>query len=432
MIKISRIIFILFLVLSCSFHNSGFWTKQENLNKEKNEFKNVLLKKKIVTQEFNKNFNFSIDKLNIKINSSSDLDNNDGYLPFNNNLEKITKYNFSKIKNYSLFDPNLIFYNENVIFFDDKGTILNFDKNSKLVWKLNDYNKEDKKSGPLITFANSKNILIAADNLAKTYAININNGKILWSKKNKTSFNSEIKIYDKKFFVVDTSNNLHSFSTQTGKKNWSFSTEKSFVNSFKKLSIVIKKDIIVFNNSLGDITALDLNDGSLLWQISTQNSEIFEEIMNLKTSELIENEGSLYFSNNKNQFFSVDITSGAINWIQNINSEVKPTIVGDLIFTVSNDGYLFVINKTNGNILRITDAINKIKSNKKDGVYPTGFILNSKNIYVSTDNGRLIVINIETGKIDKILKIDNSKVSRAFVNNQVMYFIKDNSIVKLN
>ena len=37
-------------------------------------------------------------------------------------------------------------------------------------------------------------------------------------KKNKTSFNSEIKIYDKNFFVVDTSNNLHSFSTQTGKK----------------------------------------------------------------------------------------------------------------------------------------------------------------------------------------------------------------------
>ena len=154
--------------------------------------------------------------------------------------------------------------------------------------------------------------------------------------------------------------------------------------------------------------------------------------MNLKTSELVENEDSLYFSNNKNQFFSVDITSGAINWIQNINSEVKPAIVGDLIFTISNDGYLFVINKINGNILRITDAINKIKSNKKDSVYPTGFILNSKNVYVSTDNGRLIVIKIETGKIDKILKIDNSKVSRAFVNNQVMYLIKDNSIVKLN
>ena len=46
MIKISGIIFILFLFLSCSFHNSGFWTKQENLDKEKNEFKNILLKKK--------------------------------------------------------------------------------------------------------------------------------------------------------------------------------------------------------------------------------------------------------------------------------------------------------------------------------------------------------------------------------------------------
>ena len=98
--------------------------KARDLDKEKNEFKNVLLKKKIVTQEFNKNFNFSIDKLSIKINPLSDLNNNDGYLSFNNNLEKITKYNFSKIKNYSLFDPNLIFYNENVIFLMTKEQFL--------------------------------------------------------------------------------------------------------------------------------------------------------------------------------------------------------------------------------------------------------------------------------------------------------------------
>ena len=38
-----------------------------------------------------------------------------------------------------------------------------------------------------------------------------------YGQKNKTSFNSEIRFMIR-IFVVDTSNNLHSFSTQTGKK----------------------------------------------------------------------------------------------------------------------------------------------------------------------------------------------------------------------
>ena len=70
--------------------------------------------------------------------------------------------------------------------------------------------------------------------------------------------------------------------------------------------------------------------------------------MSLKTSELVENNNSIYFSNNKNQFFSIDINSGAINWIQNISSNVKPGILGNLLLTISNDGYFFVIDLSNG------------------------------------------------------------------------------------
>ena len=262
--------------------------------------------------------------------------------------------------------------------------------------------------------------------------MNIDTGKILWSKKNTTPFNSEIKFYNDYFFVIDTSNTLNCFSIKNGEKIWSYETEKSFVNSFKKLSLIIKDNIVVFNNSLGDITAVDINQGRLLWQISTQNSKIFEEIMSLKTSNLIENENIIYFSNNKNKFFSIDLNSGAVNWIQDINSDLKPVIFGNFLFTISNNGYFFVIDKKNGNILRITNVFNKSKLNKKMNVRPTGIISNYEELFMTTNNGRLILIDIKTGKINRILKIDSSKISRPFVKNKNMYLIRDNSIVKLN
>ena len=64
----------------------------------------------------------------------------------------------------------------------------------------------------------------------------------------------------------------------------------------------------------------------------------------------------LYFSTNKNQFFALDIKTGIVNWEQKINSDVRPTLVGNFIFTVSIEGYLVVIEKSSGNIIRITDA----------------------------------------------------------------------------
>ena len=55
-----------------------------------------------------------------------------------------------------------------------------------------------------------------------------------------------------------------------------------------------------YNNSIGDITAVNIDSGSLLWQTPTQNNTVYEESFFLKTSDLIANNNSIIFSNNKN------------------------------------------------------------------------------------------------------------------------------------
>ena len=72
----------------------------------------------------------------------------------------------------------------------------------------------------------------------------------------------------------------------------------------------------------------------------------------------------------------------------------------------------------------------KLKKRKK--IKPTGFIAGLNNLYLSTSNGRLLIINIETGKTISTLKIDNDKISTPFVKNNNLFVIKDNAIIKLN
>ena len=196
--------------------------------------------------------------------------------------------------------------------------------------------------------------------------------------------------------------------------------------------MVIINNVVYFNNSIGDISAVDIKKGELLWQLPTQSSLIYEGAFSLETSDIIADSNTLFFSNNKNQFFSIDVGTGSFNWKNKVNSNLRPTLIDNYLFTVSLEGFLFIIEKNTGNIIRVTDVFNNFKSKKRNQIKPTGFIVGIKNIYLSTSNGKLLVIDIVSGKTISTLKIDKEKISRPFVLNKSLFIIKDDAIIKLN
>ena len=361
----------------------------------------------------------------------NNLTNSNGNINFETNFEKKKTYKFSKIEKFKSNQPEIFFTkNNDIIFFNGKGTIFKLNENLKEQWKINNYNRKEKKNNPILYFAQAENKLIVNDNLSKMYAIDLLAGKILWSKYSSSSFNSDIKVYNKSFLTLDFDNIIRAISSNDGKEIWRFSTENSFIKSQKKLSIILKDEIVFFVNNLGDITALDVNNGSLIWQTPTQNNLIYQDTFTLENSDIVFENDTIYFSNNKNEFFALEARTGIIKWVQSINSSLRPTIIEGLIFTVSNEGYLFLIDDQTGNILRITDIFKGFK-NRKD-LKPTGFIHGKYKLFVSLNNGRLLTVDSSTGKQEEITKIHASKISRPFIFKNSMYLIKDNALVKIN
>ncbi|MBD1174578.1 PQQ-like beta-propeller repeat protein [Pelagibacterales bacterium SAG-MED01] len=434
MSKLNFLVITLILFSSCSFNkNSKFWTSSQKINEEKNtNFKEIFPKEEALKKEFNSNLKIKLTTKPVNKTYSNNYLNNNGRLNFDGNLKKSSRYKFSKIDNFSHYQPEISFFKNNVIFFDNKGSILQFNDQSKLIWKNNYYSKSQKKLRPILQFANNEKYLIVADNIAKYYLLDIQNGKLIWSKKNLAPFNSQIKIYKDKFFVIDLTNTLRCFSIKDGSELWSLKTENSLIRTQKKLSMVIVGKKIYFNNSIGDISAVDIAKGELLWQLPTQSSLVYESAFSLKTSDIISDKRSLFFSNNKNQFFSVDINTGSFNWENKINSDLRSTIIDDIIISISLEGYLIITDKRSGNIIRVTDIFQNFKIKKRSKIKPTGFIVGLNKIYLSTSNGRLLVIDIITGKTISVLKIDSEKISKPFVLNKNLFLIKDNSIIKLN
>ena len=90
------------------------------------------------------------------------------------------------------------------------------------------------------------------------------------------------------------------------------------------------------------------------------------------------------------------------------------------------------MNKQTGQIIRINDLLKNVKKRRKKDYQPIGFLVGKFNIYLSTNNGRILVINFKKGKIEKMLKLDNNKLQRPVYFNKSLYIAKDNSIIRLN
>ncbi len=426
------ILFILFFN-SCSFDTrSGIWTKEKISldSKENNQIKELFKKEILNENEFNPNLKLSIK--NFTESKNKYKGNNFGALKVNSSFKNISKYSYSKIEYFEQFEPKAVFVDKDLIFFDKKGSIIKFDHESKIKWKVNYYSKKEKKLLPTLRFERSNKNLLVTDNFAKIYLINTSNGKLIWTKEHDVSLISQLKIENNKFYVLDANNTFSCYSLLDGQKIWEFKGEKRLINSQKQTSVIISDDSVIFNNTKGEIISLDKLNGNLNWLTPTiEYGESLQSFL-VKNSDLVLDENNIYFSNNKNSFFSLDVNLGFINWRQDISSKLRPVVIDNIILTISPKGYLYILEKNSGNIIRVTDIFYNLKSKKRKKLEINGFIATMDKIYLSTKNGKIIKVNIENGNIDLVYRLSRSKISKPYVNNSKIYIIKDNGIIKIN
>ena len=430
--RIIILIIALIFLNQCSFNeNSRIWKDKENKLEAQKNIKKVFLEDKKITTEFNQELklDLSIIKFNNKI---TDNENNYGSQNYEGLIDKIGNYKFSKFEDINQLNFKPIFLDDGLIFFDKKGSIIRYNDKTKVLWKKNHYSKPEKKLRPKLDFIQDGENLLITDSIAKYYSVNINSGELNWSKNNIYPFNSDIKKHKNKIFVIDYKNTLRCFNISDGNECWNLKTEDSFTISNSKFSLIVINDKVIFSNSIGDITAVDIETGVIIWQLPTQSSSIINETYNFKISKLVSDGNSIIFSNNKNEFHSIDVKTGTINWINEINSNITPIITENLIFTVSNEGYLIVIEKNNGNIIRVTDLFKNYKLKKRKNINPVGFVIGNTNLYLTNTDGKMIVVDLSLGDIKKIEKISGDFISRPFIFNQNLFVIRNGSIIQYN
>ena len=444
MINKKKIFFFLIFILlnSCSFDTkTGIWGDSEKekvrISELEKKQKNIVDKYKVYSSEnlyeeevnLSKNIVLSKPRKNLSwemsgLNYQNFLGNI--YLKGIDNIflkKKIGKNKFSihKIK------TSLLAYKNSIIISDDVGTIINFDERGKIKWKKNIYNKIYKKIYKNLSFSIYKNIIYVSDNVGFIYALNFDNGKIIWIKKHGVPLKSNIKVFDEQIFLIDQDNKIFSLRIKDGTQIWDILSISSFIKSQNLLSLAIsKRGNLIAVSSSADLFSINANEGTIVWATNISRSLFADATDFFRTTDIVLTDKEIIFSSGSS-IFSYNLTNGFQNWEnKNVSSIDAPIINGEHIFFVTENGFSIIMNKDSGEIISSKNILNILKKKNRETKI-TSFIMGSGKIYSFTLNGYLIESAANSGKIEYFKKIGDPVTSSPIISNGNLFVLTEDS-----
>ena len=439
--KLFFALIILFLLNSCSFDNkSGIWENKNISSYEKNifkEFKEISNTEEIynITIPISEKYIFNLTQP-IKNNSWNDIyfssENNTKNFKFDN-LNKIifksNKLSKNSLNKYKLFEKG------NLIVNDEKGNIVVYSiKEKRIISKYNFYKKKFKKIKKKLNIIVENNVIFVADNLGYFYAYNYELNRVIWAKNYKIPFRSNLKIFNNKIAVSNQNNNLYIIDKKTGDLFKLIPTEETFIkNKFINNLSIVDENKLFFLNSFGSLYSINTDNMSVNWFNNFNKSFTLSPSNLFLGKELVSTDKEIIISTNSNTYL-IDLDTGSILKKFNFSSSIKPLIVDNVAFFLTNNNFLIALNLDTKKILYSYDIgkLKKIGIKKlNNDLYKNMMILNN-NIFIFLNDSRILIFDIY-GNFKNKQKLPSKINSLPInINNSILFLNNKNKLVVVN
>ncbi|MFA4892384.1 PQQ-binding-like beta-propeller repeat protein [Brevundimonas sp.] len=263
-------------------------------------------------------------------------------------------------------------------------------------------------------------------------------GAVLWTTPVDVPIHGAPTVAGGRVFVVDVENQIQAFDTTTGAQVWSYRGIPEPARIMRASSPAVTGDTVIAPFSSGEIVALRASTGQAVWQqvlSRTSRTSALSEIRDIVGRPVI-SRGTVYAVSHSGLLQAMDIRSGQPKWaplpIAGVNA---PLPVGDVIYVVSKDGELTVINRETGQIYWSRD-LNEGRVRQEGGYFGffdrtvrpewSGPLLASNRLVLTNSDGELVAFDPKTGVQTASLKLGAGPIYLApAAYNGALYVLTD-------
>ena len=272
--------------------------------------------------------------------------------------------------------------------------------------------------------------VFAATGFAQVVALNARTGKIDWRQNVSGPMRGAPTVHGGRVFAVTVDNQTHALAAEDGSLLWTHAGISETAGLLAGNSPAADGNVVVVPYSSGELFALRVENGSVLWQDSlstVRRTEIIGALMDIRGRPVIDR-GRVYAIGNADMLVCIDLRNGHRLWEKEIGGVESPWIAGDYIFLLSNANEVVALEAKTGRIVWVTELRTWENPKEREGrIVWTGPVLASDRLILGSSDGKLVALSPYTGDMLGWEKAPDGVTIAPVIANGKLYFLTDNA-----
>ncbi|MGE5547757.1 MAG: PQQ-binding-like beta-propeller repeat protein [Solirubrobacterales bacterium] len=273
-------------------------------------------------------------------------------------------------------------------------------------------------------------VVFASTGLAQVVALAADSGKILWRQTLSGPMRGAPTVRAGRVFVVTVDNQTHALSAEDGSTLWTHQGISETASLLAGSSPAVDGNVVVVPYSSGELFALRVENGAVLWQDSlamVRRTDGVASLMDIRGLPVVDR-GRVYAIGHADMLVAIDLRSGRRLWEREIGGLQTPWVAGDYLYLVTNNNEVVALEGKTGRVVWITPLrVWKDEKAREGRVVWAGPVLASDRLIVGGSHGKLVSLSPYTGELLGQIDISDGVTLQPLIANRTMYLLTNDA-----
>lgn len=303
-------------------------------------------------------------------------------------------------------------------------------KTGSTVWKR-DLTPDDEDT----TFASGgvayeDGMLFVSTGFAQVVALDAKTGAVVWRQTLSGPMRGAPTVRGGRVFVITVDNQTHCLAAEDGAVQWTHQGISEGASLLAGTSPAVDGNVVVVPYSSGELFALRVDNGTVLWQdqlATVRRTDNVATLSDIRGRPIIDR-GRVYAIGHADLLVAIELRSGRRLWEREIGGIQSPWVAGDYLYLISNNNEALALEAKTGKVLWVTQLqVWKDEEDKEGRIVWAGPVLASDRLIVGSSEGYLVSLSPYTGEVLGKLSISDGITIQPAVAAGTMYFITNDA-----
>lgn len=268
----------------------------------------------------------------------------------------------------------------------------------------------------------------ATNGVGDVVALEAATGQVVWRVKPAGPLRGAPTVAFNIVFVMTQDNQIHALSTTDGAPIWQDVAASGQSGVFGVAAPAAGQGTVIAGYSSGELVAYRFENGRNLWSDALSRTSISTQVGTLTDvdADPIIDSGRVYALGQGGRMAAYELTTGQRIWELTLAGISTPSVVGEWVFTLTDDARLLAIQRSTGRIRWVTQlAAFRDAVDREGPIFWTGPVLANNRLWVASSRGVISSVDINSGVATEFTELKDGVSLPPVVAGNTLYILDD-------